>query len=275
MIKALDSLFEIKRNIQTVIAEQRNLIGRRFSMNLVYEETIQNSFFASIVKRYDFEKEMLEPLTRIKESTIPFLPELFGPLSLPSLNKKLNLNLIYEQQGKLKEVSQEDFDVTEEELKESRLLEEVKLNNEIHFRIIERMFKYAGRKQESFTFSEFYRYLEDKTKRINVYTENKRIFLIMLKLYEIQEIDTIKWRNRNSEEEITEANGEFDLAWCLYHLEQLYPDFLGVNKMTFEKAENKLKLELPREYGEETLKNFIEMDDFFIIPVNEKAGESI
>lgn len=275
MIKALDSLFEIKRNIQTVIAEQRNLIGRRFSMNQVYEETIQNSFFASIVKRYDFEKEMLEPLARIKEGTIPFLPELFGPLSMPSLNKKLNLNLIYERQGKLKEVSQEDLDVTEEELKESRLLEEVKLNNEIHFRIIERLFKYAGGKQETFTFGEFYRYLEDKTKRINIYTENKRIFLIMLKLYEIQEIDTIKWRNRNFDEEITEANGEFDLAWCLFHLEQRYPDFFGVNKITFEKAENKLKLELPGEYGEENLKNFIEMDDFFITPVNEKAGEGI
>ncbi|WMJ89756.1 hypothetical protein [Anaerocolumna sp. MB42-C2] len=276
MVKALDSLFEIKRNIQIVIAEQRNLIGKRFSMNQVYEETIQNSFFASIVKRYDFDREILEPLTLINEKTIPLLSELLGPLSLPRLKKRLNLNLIYERQGKLKEMSQDDLELPEEELLESRTLEEIKLKNEINFRIVERLFKYAGDHKESFTFGKFYHCLEGKTKRLNVYTENKRIFLIMLKLYEIHEIDIIKWVNRDETEIVSEANGEFDLAYSLYHLEQRNPDFFGVSKLTFEKAEkDRLKLLVPADYGEELLMNFIEMDDFIIRPVMREEGESI
>jgi len=276
MKKALNSLFEIKRNIQIVIAEQRNLIGRRFSMNQVYEETIQNSFYASIVKRYDFEKEILEPFTKIKGKSIPYLWQLLGPLTLPNMRKALNLKLLYQRQGKLRENAQEDWTLTEEELSESTTLEEIKYKNSINYRIIERLFRYAGKKKAEFTFSEFYHYIESKTDRMQAYTEDKRIFLIIFKLYEYKEINTGEWLNRSKEELISDANGEFDLAWSLYHLQQAYPQFFGIRRMTFDRLENQeFNIVISEQYGKELIKSTIEMDDFMITPYIEEEGETI
>lgn len=274
MLKALQSLLEIKHNIHIVIAEQRNLIGKRFSLNHVYEETIQNSFYASIVKRYDFEKEILEPLMKINEKTIPYLSELIGPLSMPSMNKRLNLNLLYQRQGKLKEAGLEELSISEEELQENTTLADKKNKNEINYHIIERLFLYARDRKTEFTFGEFYHYLENKAKRMKDYTENKRIFLIMFKLYEIREIDIDRWLKQKNEDGNVEANGEFDLAWSLYRLEQANTGFYGVKRMTFEKSEGqKLMIEIFEKVGEEMIKNCIEISDFIIHPYRMGEGE--
>lgn len=274
MKKALVSLFEIKRNINLVIAEQRNLIKKRFFMNQVYEETIQNSFFASIVKRYDFEKEILEPLLESNEKTIPFLPQLLGPLCLPRVDKILNLKLVYQRQGKLREISEEEINIEEEELKESKALEEIEANNSTNLRIMIKLFQFAGDKKRQFSFSEFYQYLEGKPKYMEAYTENKRIFLIMLKLYENQEIDIDQWMNRSDSELISEANGEFDLAWSLYQLEQ-HNKFCDIRKLTFEKSEEeKLMIALPG-IDDKLMKSWIEIDNITITPFVREIGEML
>jgi hypothetical protein len=269
MFKALGSLFEIRTNIQTVIGEQGNLMAKRFSMNDIYEETIKNSFHTSMVKRYDFEKEVLEPLTKINEKTIPYLWRLLMPLSFPVIRKSLNLKLLYEPQGKLKEMMQEELQVEDEELLETMALEEIKKKNEINLSIMGRVFKYAADRGETFTFGELYHYIETKAKRLMDYTQDKRIFLIMLKLYEIREIDIEGWQKRESKDTVPEANGEFDLAWCLFELEQTRAAFYGVKKLKFKKQEGqKLKFEIEDDKSDSDngLKTIIEMDDFMIVP---------
>ena len=63
-------------------------------------------------------------------------------------------------------------------------------------------------------FSEWFNQLEQETKA--KYIENKRVFLVLLKLFEIEEISISEFLK---EEVINETcNGEFDLSYCLYQI---------------------------------------------------------
>lgn len=264
--KALMSLGEIKRNLQLVIREQRNLIAKRFNMNDIYEETIRNSFYTSIVKRFDFEKEILIPLENITEIDIPKLVNLVRPLYHPNLCKQLNLSLIYQEQGKLREIDGEESSLEEELLEEDKTIENRRLENEINYRIVERIFKYADKVKKEFCFSEFYQNIVDKTKRLTDYTENKRIFVIMLKLYEYGTIDIADWKEQSLNEMIPEANGEFDLSWCLQRIEQNQPSFFDVNKISIEKGDKIFRAVIEEYDNQEGLRSVVEMDDLLFIP---------
>lgn len=274
MQKALDSLAEIKRNIQLVIVEQRNLIGKRFGMNDIYEETIRNSFLSSIVKRFDFEKEILLPLEAAKEEDISSFWKLMTPLCMPRLKKQLNLSLLYQRQSKLKEVQDEVMELEEEELEEDQIEEQRKFQNEIHYSIVAKIFKYAQKTEKAFTFSQIYHHIELNSNRLSAYTKDRRIFLSILKLYEIHILDMEIWKDRNKEEVLGDANGEFDLAWCLYQLEQRHPDYYGVKKISIEKSSGKtFEVEIEEEVGEEKLKSKISMDDFVFQPEFFRLGD--
>lgn len=272
MRNALKSLDDISRNIHSILSEQRNLIGKRFSMNDIYEETIRTSFFTSIVKRYDFEKEIIQPLESISDNEVNNLWKLMTPLNGAKLRKKLNLSLIYQRQGKLREVNDDEESIIDNEFEEDYSLEKRKEQNEINYGIIESLFKYAGRIKTSFKFSDFYVYIAKKPLRLNACVQEKRIFLIILKLYEIGLIDIDEWMRRGRQDVIAEANGEFDLAWCLYKMESRQPDYYNISKIYFNKADTKFSTYLQEKDGEKILNSYIEMDDFNIIPV---IGEEV
>lgn len=266
MNNALYNLNQIKRNIQIVIGEQRNLIGKRFNMNDIYEDTIRNSFYASVVKRFDFQKEIMDEMEKVNSRNVWNLWKLMTPLCIPSLDKKLNLSLIYQNQGKLRENEEEDQVVEEDVLEEDLRNVGREISNAMNFRIIERIFKYAGDLGASFTFSQFYEHIMEKTQRIHQYTENKRIFLILLKLYEYGLIDIESWQNRTREDMVPDTNGEFDLSWCLRQMEDRHPDFYGVELLAFEKKDSLFHVVIEDPVGEEVLYSTIDMADIEIIP---------
>jgi len=266
MNNALYNLNQIKRNIQIVIGEQRNLIGKRFNMNDIYEDTIRNSFYASVVKRFDFQKEIMDEMEKVNSRNVWNLWKLMTPLCIPSLDKKLNLSLIYQNQGKLRENEEEDQVVEEDVLEEDLRNVGREISNAMNFRIIERIFKYAGDLGASFTFSQFYEHIMEKTQRIHQYTENKRIFLILLKLYEYGVIDIESWQNRTREDMVPDTNGEFDLSWCLRQMEDRHPDFYGVELLAFEKKDSLFHVVIEDPVGEEVLYSTIDMADIEIIP---------
>lgn len=266
MNNALYNLNQIKRNIQIVIGEQRNLIGKRFNMNDIYEDTIRNSFYASVVKRFDFQKEIMDEMEKVNSRNVWNLWKLMTPLCIPSLDKKLNLSLIYQNQGKLRENEEEDQVVEEDVFEEDLRNVGREISNAMNFRIIERIFKYAGDLGASFTFSQFYEHIMEKTQRIHQYTENKRIFLILLKLYEYGVIDIESWQNRTREDMVPDTNGEFDLSWCLRQMEDRHPDFYGVELLAFEKKDSLFHVVIEDPVGEEVLYSTIDMADIEIIP---------
>jgi hypothetical protein len=274
MKNALKNLDDINRNLQVVIAEQRNLIGKRFSMNDIYEETIKSSFFSSIVKRFDFEKEIISPFEDISEKEISRLWKLMTPLYGTKLKRLLNLSLIYQRQGKLRESGENDESAIDNRLEEDKSLEKIKEQNDVNYGIIESLFKYASKVEKSeFTFSDYYNHIAENPVRLDACVKDKRIFLIMLKLYEIGLIDINEWKKRDKEDAIAEANGEFDLAWCLNKLENKQEDYFNIGKISIEKAEIKMKVCIEEKFGDETVKSTIEMNDFRITPVMARGEE--
>jgi hypothetical protein len=196
------------------------------------------------------------------------------PLNMPQPKKQLNLSLLYQRQSRLKETQEDMMELENEELQEDHMLERMKLRNEINYRILERIFKYAAERKQEFTFSELYEHIATKTKRLFAYTENRCIFVVMLKLYEINIVNLSIWKNRNKEDTLVDANGEFDLAWCLYHLEYNHPDFYGVKSLIIEKADNEyFETELEEQIGEEKRKSKISMNDFIFTPEFGRLGE--
>ncbi|MDU7030686.1 MAG: hypothetical protein E6357_23785 [Clostridiales bacterium] len=276
MNNALYNLNLIKRNIQIVIGEQRNLIGKRFNMNDIYEETIRNSFYASVVKRFDFQKEIMDEMEKVNSKNVSNLWKLMTPLCMPSLDKKMNLSLIYQNQGKLRENEEEDHVVEEEVLEEDLQAADREISNAMNFRVIERIFKFAGERGTSFTFSQFYEHIVEKTQRIHQYTENKRIFLMLLKLYDYGVIDIESWKKHSNEDMIPDTNGEFDLSWCLRQMEDRYPDFYGVEQLVFEKKDFIFHAVLEDTVGAEVLYSTIEMADIEIIPkIRSEVGQDV
>ncbi len=273
--EALRSLAQIRQNLSTVTMQQRNLIGRRFEMNDIYEETIRDSFYTAMVRRYDFQKEIMEPLEHVKGKQIASLWKLFVPLRRPRARKQLLLSMPYQPQGKLREEETEEAAIEEEVFEVDQRFQQQKRRDAIHVKLIDRMFSY-GNDHPSYSFSEFYQYLKENAEKPEVYTEEKRIFLVMLKLYDYKTIDLEEWGQRE-DKEIPEANGEFDLSYCLYQMEMEHPDFYGIRSLSFEKTGEKFQTEVEEdveEYGGMTEKKVrrIVMDDIRIT-VQKKESE--
>lgn len=131
---------------------------------------------------------------------------------------------------------------TADVFEEDRRFQEQRRRDFIHVKLMERMFSY-GKDHPVFTFSEFYQYLNQHAEKPEIYTEEKRIFLVMLKLYDYKKIDLGEWRQRE-DKEIPEANGEFDLSYCLYQMELEHPDFYGIQSLSFEKNGEKFQTEI-------------------------------
>ena len=273
--EALRSLAQIRQNLSTVTMQQRNLIGRRFEMNDIYEETIRDSFYTAMVRRYDFQKEIMEPLEHVKGKQIASLWKLFVPLKRPRARKQLLLSMPYQPQGKLREEETEEAAIEEEVFEVDQRFQQQKRRDAIHVKLMDRMFSY-GNDHPSYSFSEFYQYLKENAEKPEVYTEEKRIFLVMLKLYDYKTIDLEEWGQRE-DKEIPEANGEFDLSYCLYQMEMEHPDFYGIRSLSFEKTGEKFQTEVEEdveEYGGMTEKKVrrIVMDDIRIT-VQKKESE--
>lgn len=273
--EALRSLAQIRQNLSTVTMQQRNLIGRRFEMNDIYEETIRDSFYTAMVRRYDFQKEIMEPLEHVKGEQIASLWKLFVPLRRPRAGKQLLLSMPYQPQGKLREEETEEAAIEEEVFEVDQRFQQQKRRDAIHVKLMDRMFSY-GNDHPSYSFSEFYQYLKENAEKPEVYTEEKRIFLVMLKLYDYKTIDLEEWGQRE-DKEIPEANGEFDLSYCLYQMEMEHPDFYGIRSLSFEKTGEKFQTEVEEdveEYGGMTEKKIrrIVMDDIRIT-VQKKESE--
>lgn len=273
--EALRSLAQIRQNLSTVTMQQRNLIGRRFEMNDIYEETIRDSFYTAMVRRYDFQKEIMEPLEHVKGEQIASLWKLFVPLRRPRARKQLLLSMPYQPQGKLREEETEEAAIEEEVFEVDQRFQQQKRRDAIHVKLMDRMFSY-GNDHLSYSFSEFYQYLKENAEKPEVYTEEKRIFLVMLKLYDYKTIDLEEWGQRE-DKEIPEANGEFDLSYCLYQMEMEHPDFYGIRSLSFEKTGEKFQTEVEEdveEYGGMTEKKVrrIVMDDIRIT-VQKKESE--
>ena len=216
--KAKREIFAISKNVKMALRYQRQLLIQVQSLKKLYLQLLEDAISFSKKKRYNFEKVILNPLEKLDIRNSMQIYNIYGklvnPLFLAGAKKRLNLNLLYDSQSKIKE-QQKEFLKQEEELEDNqKQKEEIHRRNEIHIEIVESIFNFISQDVRKFTFSEWFRQLEEDKKLR--FVENKRVFLVMLKLFEVEMISISEFLQEETVN--TSCNGEFDLSYCLYKI---------------------------------------------------------
>ena len=261
--KAKKEVYAISKNVRTALKYQRQILIQVQTLKKLYLQILEDTMSFSKKKRYNFEEEILKSLERkeIKhtESINEIYQQLLNPLFLVGAKKRLNLNLLYDNQSKIRE-QQEDFARQEEELEDNqKQIEEVQKRNEIHVEIIQNLFETINEGNKEIIFSEWFNKLEEEKKQR--YSENKRIFLVMLKLFEIETISISEFLK---EEAINEnCNGEFDLSYCLYKILKENSKKFNFDTIEIEKLDTIFNYNIEKDEMKET----IEMNDLKFIVI--------
>lgn len=262
--KARREVSAISKNVKIALRYQRQLLIQVQKLKKLYLQLLEDAMSFSQKKRYNFEKVVLEPLEKldIKNSKQIFgiYEKLVNPLFLAGAKKRLNLNLLYDSQSKIKE-QQEEFLKQEEELEDNqKQKEEIQRRNQIHIEIVESVFKFVSQDIRKFTFSEWFEQLdEDKKLRL---VENKRVFLVMLKLFEVEMISISEFLQEESFS--VSCNGEFDLSFCLYKILREYGESFDFDTIRIERLDRIFTYCV--EDGD--VREFVEMNDLEFVVVS-------
>ena len=256
----------ISQNVQQALGYQRKLLTQGQRLKKLYLQILEDTMSFSQKKRYNFEEQILKPFEKMEfgngEEVYEVYRKLVNPLFLSGACKRLNLNLLYDRQSKLKAI-QEEVVTNEEEYEENeKQKEEIRRRNEIHVKIVEELFDFMTEERKEFTFSQWFYQLGEEEKR--QYAEGKRVFLVMLKLYEIEKISISEFLR---EEAVSETcNGEFDLSYCLYQILRQKGHKFTWDAIKLEKLDDIFLVCL--EQGE--TKEEIEMNDMKIVKIGEE-----
>ena len=214
-----------------------------------------------MVKTYNFREEIIEKLEKVQNDNIlEVYIKLLRPLFMPRFKKLLNINTIYEKQTKMSESQDDEYSFKQDILEETRLIEErINRRNKAHIEVINTLFEFAAAHKEGFDFIEYLSSLDNNELKESM-LEEKLIFMEMLKLYDLGEIDVTEWK-KEEDETLFECNGEFDLAFCLKNVSYKEPEFYGIQKIILEKTEEKVQFDIVKEDNIEK----IEMTNFKFI----------
>jgi hypothetical protein len=205
----------ISGNVQRALEMQRALILRCDQLRKLYLTLLNDALLFNSVKRYDLEEEILKPMERFTFSDasnlIKIRSQLLAPLFLPKMKRSLNLLLFYERQQKLRENQTDDGTDEDETVDAGEKLELIRIRNETHVMVIKLLLQYA-REHNEFTLGDYLEYIKSH-RRFPQLTRERIVFLDMLKLYAIRDIDITKWRTEGSAH--SEGIGEFNLDYCL------------------------------------------------------------
>ena len=263
MKKARSEIDAIRRNINTTINEQKELILERYSLTDIYKETIADSFSLSLARYYDFEQEILIRLERCDESIIPSLWKLLNPLFRPNPERNLNILSLFERQTRLRQDEETVEGVAVPELDEDHEQQKIKQINEANTAFIHSILAFASGKRAGFRFRELFAYLKEQDV-FDLLIDGDLVFKSMLKLYDLSVIDIKAWKTQH-DEVVANATGELDVPYCLYCIEAKQPDLYGVERIEIQKPDQGLfKDELSFRQGDALFSRCISISDFLI-----------
>ncbi|MDD4238794.1 MAG: hypothetical protein PHT62_09610 [Desulfotomaculaceae bacterium] len=239
MKRARSEISMIRKNINTTIDEQKELILERHSLSRIYKETITDSFSLSLAKNFDFEREILARLEKCPESVIPSLWQLLNPLFKPNPDHKLNLLSLFERQARLKQEEETAEGVVIEDLGEDTERLRIKVINDANTEFIRSLLEFAAVKEGGCRFSELFAYLKDQASTFELLIADDLVFRSMLKLYDLNVIDIRSWQAQR-DEVVANATGELDVGYCLYCIEKDRPDLYGVAKIEIKKPDEQV-----------------------------------
>lgn len=264
MKRARSEIAVIRRNINTTIEEQKELILERHDLSRIYRETIADSFSLSLAKNYDFEREILVRLEKCHERVIPSLWKLLNPLFRPNPDRKLNLLSLFERQARLRQEEEAAEGVAVEELAEDTELLRIKRINEANTEFIRSILEFAAGRGAGCRFGELFTYLKGRGDIFDLLVADELIFRSMLKLYDLNVIDIKAWQARH-DEVAANATGELDVGYCLYCIESDRPDLYGVVKIEIKKPDEQIfEEEVVCRRGDALFSRRVAISDFMI-----------
>ena len=234
---AKKDIYTISKNVKTALDMQIELLTSCKKVKKIYMETLEESMEYSIVKTYNFKEEILDNFEKLEiKNALETYAKLLRPLFMPRMKKYLNINTIYDVQTKINNEGEEEYSIEEDIIQaEQNIKERIERRNKTHIEIIRRLFEFSEHHQE-FDFKQFFNSITDNELRNNMLDE-KLIFMQMLKLYDLKEINIDEWKKEEADTSI-ESNGEFDLAYCLKNISNDNPDFYNVRSIYIEKLDD-------------------------------------
>jgi hypothetical protein len=264
MRRARSEISVIRRNINTTISEQKNLILERHNLSRIYRETIADSFSLSLARNFDFEQEILTPLERCEETLVPSLWKLLNPLFRPNPGKNLNLLSLYERQSRLRQEESDAGGVLIEQLGEDVELLRIRQLNDVNTEFIRSLLEYAAGNRAGFRFSDWFTHLKTQDGVFNRLIGDDLIFKSMLKLYDLRLIDIAAWKAQH-DDLVANATGELDVGFCLCCIEYNRPDLYGIGSLEVWKPdESVFEAEVLFSQGDAEFSKQVAISDFLI-----------
>lgn len=264
MKRARGEIAVIRRNINTTIDGQKELILERQGLSKIYKETIADSFSLSLARKFDFEREILARLERCEEEAIPSLWKLLNPLFMPSAEKRLNILSLFERQARLRQEDSGAQGVALDELGEDTELLRIKKLNQLNIEFLRSLLELAAGRGAGFRFGELFTYLKGRQGNLELLLEDDLVFRAMLKLYDLGVIDIKAWQAQ-PEEVVANATGELDVGFCLHCIEKDSPGLYGVKKIEVKKPDDGLfEQEIVCRQGDVQYSRTMAITDFMI-----------
>lgn len=241
------ALWEIIRNIQLTIEEQRGLINRKLSLSEEYQRILRDSYAMNRYERLHFDKDILSLL---RNGTMPLDTAsvfLLFPLTRHELESRFSIENLYSFQQRLLEPREGEPEALDDETEEVDPMEQ---RNQRFLSICSTLFAFMV-PRTSFKISEFVASLQDGD--LFDYCEENALPQVVLNLYAMQSVSVSAWKE--SQEIIILPLGEFELSWCLSEMPEQYRQ---LDSFTVTKLEREFSFTVERDGRQ----NRISMTDF-------------
>ena len=260
LTKAKAEISEIHHNIGIVITEQRDLIINRHSLTDLYIDTIKKSFEFSFEKRYDFEETVLINLERYN-NVLDNCLNLLRPLFLPAKKKVMGIGDIYEPQIIFKEMQNQDSHMVNiEDYDNSSENERIEKISDCYVDTMALIIT-GTMKAGEIRLSQIIDYVRDRDLDLyNKIVEDRCIFLIALKLYDIGSIPISEFYQRQKRV-ILQPSEEFNIEYCLVKIRDIIDGIATIKKFTVDKMENEIKISFEKMENKIKIIETIQMTD--------------
>jgi len=260
LTKAKAEIMEIHHNIGIVITEQRDLVLNRHNLTDLYIDTIKKSFEFTFEKRYEFEETVLINLERYNNVLDKCL-SLLKPLFLPYKKKVIGIGDIYEPQIIYKDTQSQDTHVLDiAEYDDSVEKERIK---EVSNRYIDAMSLIINEamKVDEICLSQILNSVRDRDPELYTrITQDRCIFIIALKLYDIGTISVRKFFQSNKRV-LLRPSEEFNIEYCLVKIKDIIDKIDAIKELKAERTGNEINISLEKVEDELKIIEMIQMTD--------------
>lgn len=227
-------IFVIEKNIEAIIVKQRKLLSHSRGLGDVYRAMLSKTIISRRERCFDIEDVILKQLEeydgRNKLSIDEICAMLTGTLAKPKLPDTLNIGLFYEPQ-KIREESSGDNVEVEEPDNNDEYIKELEYKNKANTEIIKLLLEFASDCDREFRLEELWEYAKQNYD-IDILAEDRRFFLIILKLYEFIVIDLDAWKLDPNKTD--DCQGEFDLSYSLVKIYENNRELYGIKRIIIE-----------------------------------------